>query len=889
MRRLGLLAILCAMMCVTADSQGPPGPGERDELEGNGPRVNGGADPPAPAGDGAEDAGPDAVPMGGPAEERPNLNGVDLEGIDLPEELEGVAPDIAAELLKIWPKQPPPADGVFSMAFRQTEIRDFLQFMADNTGYIYIVPPELEGKVTITAQIDVPVDMAFQILEAWLSVKGFAMVRDDEEKLVRVEEAKRTKTRGSDVGAGLDADEIVGGQEYTTQVVQLENISADAAVDLIKPLVDSDTGIISASADLNAVIITDAADNVRRLVSIIAFLEKEVDQTEQHEVVVRKLKNADAQSVATMLEQLFQQSQGLSPEIQRALQRGGGEGGAPPAGAGAGLIGLRGRVKITADERTNSVIVLASREKLDMVKEIIDEMDDVTAPEIAYKVIPIEHADPIDVANTLNDLWEQPRGVVSGRSPFSSFMSQRQFRYGEAFYGLKENVAVADIRSSKIIITASVDNIPAFEKMVEALDKPKSLQELTRVFRLNNARAEDVTDALNEALQGRRRSGGFLSMMFGGSTNSGSELDRLREVTATPEPITNQIIVTAQPQSFELVERMIADLDRRQPQVFIRVIIADVTLTEAEAFGVEWNWFAPNVGGNIGTTGDVDWNATDPVADRQGMRWGMISQAMQGFLSSVKERGNVRIISTPHIMMVDNQWGGIEIGERIPVLTSISESTSGRITQEIDYEEAQILLWVRPQVGESGHITMRLFQRIDDVEPGRGRPDTPQGQPTFINRQAFSTVSVQDGQTIILGGILQSAKRKTKDGVPILRDIPIIGSLFEHEREETVRTELMVFLTPYVVLDEEDAARHTRDEINQMTAPVSGLDPTAKTDTRWDNVEDTGEDAVEGPAEGEGATAPLRGPIRLAHPLAEPSRGPIGPMWGGSRTGWRLD
>ncbi|HQK93398.1 MAG TPA: secretin N-terminal domain-containing protein [Armatimonadota bacterium] len=855
-RRIVLLLIVLAL-CAAAQSQGPPGPGN-DPAKG--------LAAPAPGRTGTRNGGPEGAPVG-PAEgaeparaqERPNLRGVDLTGVELPPELQGVAPDVAAELLKIWPKKPPPPDGKFSMSFRMAEIQDFLQFMADSTGYVFLVPPELTGKVTITTQVDVAADAAFHILDAWLSVKGFGMTRDDAAKLVIVETTKRAKTRGSELGTGLDPDAVPEGDQYVTHLALLKTIDAQAAVDLLKPLVDEQAGIVSASGDLNAIVISDAASNVRRLVTVLSLLEREVDQTEVHTVAVVRLQNADAGSVANMLTQLFQT--GMSSEQMEAAMRRG----MPPPEAGgmeipgSTLVGLRGQVRVAADARTNSVIVLASAEKIDMVKTILAKLDDVTGREVIHKVFTIENADPADVVESLNELWEQPRGVVSSRSsPFSGFMSRMLMREGKAFYGLKENVAIADTRTSKIVVTASPENMPVFEAMVKALDRPKPLQSLTRVFRLRNADAEAVATAINDALQGRQGGRGFLTMLFGGTANSGTPLDPLRQVTATAETITNQVIVTALPQAFPVVERMINDLDKRVPQVFVRVIIADVTLSNSETYGVEWNWFAPNVGGDAGTSGDVSWTATDPLSSRDGLRWGVVSESIQAYLSAVKSKGNVRIISTPHIMTLDNQWGSIEIGERIPVLTGISESTSGRITQQIEYQEATIGLYVMPQVGESGFISLRLYQRIDDVERGRGDANTPAGQPTFIQRRATSTVLVRDGQTVIIGGILQQAKRKVVDKVPILSEIPLLGNLFRHKREEKGKTELMVFLTPYVVLDEDDAARHTREEADQMRVNVPGMDTSAKKETRWDK-------------EAPGEAIPPSAPGAPAAPEAEPS------------------
>jgi len=820
---IGSVTVAFTLLCWLAGAvaQGPPAPGV----------------PPTPIEEAL--AGEAADQGDGEAQPPVDLEALGLKGVEIPAELQAVKPEIQAELLKIWPKQPLPPDGKFSMAFRDAEIADFLQFMADSTGYLFLVPTDLTGKVTITCQVDVPMDLGFRILDAWLSVNSYSMVRDDAAKTVRVEAAKRSKTRGTLVGSGLDPGKIGDGEGYVTHVILLHTISAAAAKDLVSPMVDQEAGIVTASDDLNALVVTDLADNVARVVSVLSFLEKEVDQVEVHEVEVFRLKRADARSVAQMLTELFRQGTPTQQDIQQMMMRGGGPGG--PGGGGPmpnmpdlGLVGTKGRVQVVADERTNAVVVLASRDKLDLVRDIVERMDAMADPEVIYKVFTLVNANAVEVVEALNNLWEQPRGTVSsGRSMFASFMSGQLQRSGAAFYGLKENVAVADIRTNKVIVAATADNMPAFERMVIALDRAKPLTDLTRVYRLKNADATTVAEALNGAFQGGRRFRGFLNFLFGGQANSGGPLDALRDVTATAEPVTNQIIVTAPKQSFDVVDQMIGDLDQRVGQVFVRVIIADITLDDEDMFGVEWNWFAPDAAGGVGTTGDVGFGSSWPQAEREGLRWGMVSQNIQAFLSTLDRRGNVQILSTPHVMMLDNSWGSISIGERIPVLTSESESTSGRITQNIEYKPANITLGVRPQINDSGFVSLDIRQYIDAVEQGVGVA----GQPTFVRRRAQSQVLVRDAQTIVVGGILQRNDQKTEHKVPILHDIPLLGSLFEHEHNRSTRTELMVFMTPYIVVNEDDAARHTQEELDRMSHPLANVDASARKDTRWDQAD----------------------------------------------------
>jgi len=790
--------------------------------------------------------GATGAPGGPEAPATPGGEGAKTEGGEKKEEEKKTPPnygfsadqlpeDVKAKLDTIMPQGEPTPEGTVSMSFRNAEVADFLQFLSDHTGYTFIPHTDLAGQVTITCPMPVPVDMALRILESWLAVRGYGMSVDPGTKIVRIEPYARARTRRTGVGQGLDLTKIGDGNGYVTQVIQLTNTDAGKVKDLIAPLVDSEAAVLTASPELNAIVITDTADNVRRIVSVVAALE-ETETTEVQKVEVIPLEYADARVTAQLLTQLFQQTQVSQQQIQQMIQRAGGD----PSKVkipGQGLIGLKGQVKVVYDERTNALVILAAEEKLALIRDIVKEINHSTASEIEYRVFDLVHADAVQAAEVLNELFEQPRGGVSNRrSLLGGFAFAFGFgsrREGAESYGLKENVVTADIRTNQLIVTASKENMPVFEELVKELDSEKALTGLTKTYKLKNARAENVAETLSDALRGRRSFGGFLGFLFGSRNRQGTPLQQLEDIQVTAETNTNQIIVTAPPQAFALMDQLVEQLDQRVPQVFIRVLIADITLSKGEEFGVEWNWFVPNTGGTVGTTGDVGF-ADQP---QDGIRWGFISQNIQAFISALHSRGNVEIISTPLIMTQDNVLGRIRVGRRIPVLGGESESSSGRITNSVDYEDVFIDLQVTPRVTDSGFVSMEIDQSIDDVGE-----NTDLGNPIIIARQASTRLLVKDTQTVVLGGIISEATRKQVRRVPIIDKIPLIGPLFRSKREEVRRSELMVFLTPYIVTNEQDASEVTAGEAGKLTTPLD-LDTAVPDTTRWDKP--TGLDGAE--------------------------------------------
>jgi len=796
----------------------------------------------APGGE-AGKPGEEAKPAEPAKEVPPNLGfAVD----DLPEEVRG---DLGA----ILPKTEPTPEGMVTISFRNAEIADFLQFMSDTTGYTFVPHKDLTGQVTITSPSPIPTDMAMNVFETWLAVRGFAMYVDGETKIVRIEPYARARTRRTGVGAGLDLTKIGTGNDYITQVFQLQKADADQVKELVQPLVDPEAAILAANADLNAIVVTDTADNVRRIASVIAYLE-EADTTEVQKVEVIHLDFADARTLAQLLNQLFEQQQLDPQQIQMMLQRAGGD----PSKLklpGGGLIGVKGQVKVVGDERTNAVVILAAEERLEVIRKIVKDLDQSASAEVEYRVFDLVHADATTIATTLNDLFEQPRGTVSsGRGIASMFGGSRSRglqRPGASSYGLKENVVVADVRTNQLIVTATKETMKAFDDLIRELDSEKALTGLTKTYKLKNSRAETIADTLNQALRGQRQFGGFLSFLFGGRGRQGSPLQQLDDVYITAEATTNQIIVTAPPQAFQLMDEMIDKLDRRVPMVFVRVLIADVTLSKEDRFGVEWNWFAPNVAGGVGLAGDVGFSGDGG----DGLQWGIISQGIQAFITALNTRGNVDIVSTPHIMTLDNQQGRILVGRDIPVLGGESESAGGRITNSIDYVPVNIDLSVTPRVTDSGFVQMQISQSIDDIGEA-----TALGNPIIIERRANTTVLVKDGQTVVLGGIISESSRERERRVPVLSEIPLLGNLFRSKVEETRRSELMVFLTPYVVIDEQDASDLTAEELNQLSVPLD-VDPAVPDSSRWETGTAGSPPDADAPPDGDRAF------LRGAHPV----------------------
>jgi general secretion pathway protein D len=602
--------------------------------------------------------------------------------------------------------------------------------------------------------------------------------------------------------------------DFITQVIQLQNIQADKVLEVVTPLVDTERGSISASADVNAIILTDTAANIERIMEVVRGLDLPLTPVD---IEVVNLQYAAATDVAEALNSMFGTGTDLPPEM---LARMGIDPNAIQQGPG-GFIGRAMQVKIVADERTNSIIISANESRMELIKQIIDQLDVNMTADVVYRVFKLEMADATQVAELLNQIFEQPQGGPGGGGGGGMFGPRIFFggRFGrqqeESFHGLKENVVVADVRTNSVIVTAAQENMVVFEDMIEQLDKVQPLTDLTKVYELENAQAEELSQVLSQAFQGQgNQFGGFLSFIFGGRGQAGGPLEQLQDITVTAEAKSNSLIVTAPPQAFDLVEEIIEKLDQPQKQVYISVIIADVTLTDDLQYGVEWNWFTRSDPSFTGSSnmGLDEWD--------EGIRWGVLSDTIQGFLEALERETEIRVMSTPSILTLDNVQGTISSGREITVRTGTRELSSGSIIDETAREEAAIVLNVTPRINDSGFVQLDIDQTIDDL----GELDSF-GNPTFVRRQATATVLVRAGETVVLGGVIQEDRRVTKREVPVLKEIPLIGELFESTEETVRRSELMVFITPYVMEDEIQARELRIREQNKLRTDLESEFP----------------------------------------------------------------
>jgi general secretion pathway protein D len=322
-------------------------------------------------------------------------------------------------------------------------------------------------------------------------------------------------------------------------------------------------------------------------------------------------------------------------------------------------------------------------------------------------------------------------------------------------------------------------------------------------------------------------------------------------------PPTNSIIISASEPVYRSLRTVIDALDQRRYQVYVEALIVEVSTGLAAEFGVQWN--AGNLGaGGSGAFGGTNFSTTigsniigagaNLLTIGTGLNVGLINGTitvpgtniqianLQVLARALEGNSGANVLSTPNVLTLDNEEAKIVVGQNVPFITGTYTPTSGSATnpfQTIERKDIGITLRVTPQVSEAGAVKLKIFQEVSSVTRDKV---LVQSADIITNKRSLdSVVLVDDGQIVVLGGLIQDDQQSSIDKVPLLGDIPWLGALFKYESRSRKRTNLMVFLRPVVLRDDKSAASITADRYDyirnlqgDMKLPWNGLLPQTR-------------------------------------------------------------
>jgi len=391
----------------------------------------------------------------------------------------------------------------------------------------------------------------------------------------------------------------------------------------------------------------------------------------------------------------------------------------------------------------------------------------------------------------------------------------------------KDGMMFAYPSTNSIIITDAVSNIKKIESLIRALDiaAPEGKGKIN-VYYLKHANAEDISK-LMQALVARLPVPGS-----GQPTGPSTILEGA--VTITADKATNSLIIVASTVDFELMKDVLQKLDIRRRQVYVEAAIIEMSLAKQRDLGFEMQipinqadfnaGKATAIGGtNFGGIGNTVANGPAALASMNGLAVGAVKGTFSfrgieylsvgALLRAVQTDSDVNVLSTPNILTTDNQKAEIMVGENIPFIGSQTQSaaTGGQATYNIERKDVGITLKLTPQITSDDNVRLDIYQEISAVIDTSGLNANLVG-PSTSKRSASTTVVVRDRETMVIGGLIRDNVVSSTMKVPLLGDIPILGWLFKYKTSRVEKTNLMIFITPYIIKNETDSADLTRQK-----------------------------------------------------------------------------
>ncbi len=394
----------------------------------------------------------------------------------------------------------------------------------------------------------------------------------------------------------------------------------------------------------------------------------------------------------------------------------------------------------------------------------------------------------------------------------------------------KDGSVIAYAPTSSIILTDSVPNIRRIESLIHAIDvaAPEGKGRIN-VYYLRNANAEEIAK-LMQALVARLpvppAGGGPQPIAAPATILEGA-------VTITADKATNSLIIVGTPADFETMKDVIQKLDIRRRQVYVETAIIEMSLTKARDIGFEFQAANLNklessnetlgIGGtNFGNIGNVIVNGPAGLAAMSGLAVGAVKGTFTfkgveylnvgALLHALQTDSDVNVLSTPNILTMDNQKAEIMVGQNVPFITGQTQNAttgSGTLFNSVERKDVGIKMTLTPQISSDDNVRLEVNQEISDVI---ATSTTNPAGPTTSKRSATTTVVVKDGQTMVIGGLIRDNVVASTSKVPFLGDIPLLGWLFKSKTTSIEKTNLMIFITPYIIKSEEDANSLTRQK-----------------------------------------------------------------------------
>ncbi len=644
------------------------------------------------------------------------------------------------------------AGGDLALNFEAADLREVINTIFEALEVNYVIDPGVQGQVTFQTTAPLARDDLLPVLEGLLRTNGAALIKEG--AVYRVMPAA-TAPRGR--APELRALSSAG---FAVRVFPLRYISATEMETILKPFAP-EGGVVLVEPRRNLLMLAGTPQELSQLQETIDIFD--VNWMRGMSVGLFVLENVEAQTLITELQGVF--------DLE-------------------GNAAMANMLRFIPVSRLNAVIVISPQpEFLRDASQWIERLDGVSGQRLY--IYEVQSSDAEYLANLLGQVFDAKTGTVTRTSG----------NRGEVAPGMNSGGASSRSGSSSGLNPSRVSAPTDFPMIAGLNDLPP--------YQVMQAAA------------------GGSPPPASGSGNSKEDAVRI-----IPDVENNSLLIWADARTYDRMVAALRRLDVSPRQVLVEATIAEVTLSGALRYGLQWffsNYLKDRRGsaglGLVGTdtitsgSSGLDGDNTDAglLGDLASNEFSYVISSdglVRGLFRTLASESRLKVLSSPQILVIDNQEAEIRVGTNQPVRTTTTVTTGGNETSSIEYRETGVFLKVRPQVNSSGLVTMTVQQEVTDV----GDQDASTGQVTFFERKINSKVVMRAGQTVVLGGLIREEVRGNQGGIPVLYKMPFIGPLFGSTENANRKTELLILLTPRVVENSQDAAKVTREMKRRMEA-----------------------------------------------------------------------
>ena len=591
--------------------------------------------------------------------------------------------------------------------FRDVDVRVVAKFISELTGKNFIFDNRVREKITVFSSTKVTPDEAYKLFETALKIHGYTTVPDGD--LINVVPSLQARTMSLETRPKIPAKGEAGEDRFVTQLIRLRHADATEIQRLLQPLMDK-TGLILAYQSGNTLIVTDYASNIERLLTIL----RNVDVPDEGlKLSMVRLKYASAKDMAGELTSVLKNT---TPQAQQAAAH-------------------RLTYQVVADERTNSLIVMARAAETAVIRDLARRLDIPTSRgSDRVHVVFLKHAVADHLATVIGDLTGKSEG-------------------------------------------------------------------------------------------GQNRTGAAPTPLL------------LKEpVFITAEPTTNSLIIKAERQDFLVLKDIIDQLDIQRSQVLVEAIIMEMTVNRANDLGAEWRLLDQPTGSNervaIGGTnlsvggdgGLINQMAAQPFGGPGGLvlgaaegtiSWGGTTFINIGALvQALEQDSDVNILSTPHLLTMDNEEAKIIVGQERPFLKSsmstATGATSPSITNTYEFKDLGLTLQITPHITQGEYIKLKIFQQLKSFIS-----ESETGAISSTKREAETTVLVRNKETVVIGGLIGNEERESRSQTPCLGDVPLLGWAFKRRAQSGDKQNLLILIKPTIIRTSEQLRAATDRKVQE--------------------------------------------------------------------------